>query len=101
NDLLTPGMVESDDPPPVLSGMIQVDLDAQGRLVYFEAVPPQLRESAKAGAAAVDWGPLFAAAALDPAKFQATGASLDISRGVRYAQGVDGSLAGNVPPAAY
>jgi len=71
NDLLTPGMVEPDDPPPIVSGMIQVDLDAQGRLLYFEAIPPQLRESAKQSATAVDWGPLFAAAALEPAKLKA------------------------------
>ena len=71
NDLLTPGMVDCDDPAPIVSGMIEVDLDAQGRLTYFQAIPPQVRESAKAGATAADWSPLFASADLDPAKFQA------------------------------
>jgi hypothetical protein len=69
DDLLTPGIVESDAPPPVLSGMINVTLDAQGRLVSFEAIPAQLQEPAKQIPPA-DWNALFAAAGLDPSKFQ-------------------------------
>ena len=38
-DLLTPGVVEPDDPPPITSGMSTVDLDHQGHLTYFEAIP--------------------------------------------------------------
>jgi hypothetical protein len=69
DDLLTPGVVLSDDPPSIVSGMINVQLDAEGRLEYFEAIPPQLEESAKS-APVVDWKPLFSAAGLDLTQFQ-------------------------------
>jgi serine/threonine protein kinase len=69
DDLLTPGIVDRDDPPPILSAMVYLQLDASGRLVYFEAIPPQLQEPAKQ-VAPLDWNPLFAAAGLDAAKFQ-------------------------------
>src|SRR5271165_3759233 len=41
SNLLVPGAVDLDDPPPILSGMVQVSLDPQGRLVHLEAIPPQ------------------------------------------------------------
>ena len=41
----------------------------QGRLTYFQAIPPQ-KESSSAPPAAFDWNVLFAAAGLDPAQFQ-------------------------------
>jgi serine/threonine-protein kinase len=72
---LTPGIVTRTDPPTVLSGMINLELDSQGRLTYFQAIPPQKQEEKKVGAAApagaFDWNILFAAAGLDPSKFQA------------------------------
>jgi serine/threonine-protein kinase len=64
SDLLTPGIVTIDDPPPIISGMIQVELDHHGHLTYFEAIPPQ-REETPTRPAPVDWGPLFALAGLD------------------------------------
>ena len=70
-DLLTPGIVTADDPPPVMSGMTAVELDHQGRLTFLERIPPQ-RHDAPAPPAAVDWRPLFAQAQLDPAQFQTT-----------------------------
>jgi predicted Ser/Thr protein kinase len=80
DNLLTPGIVTRSDPPTVLSGMINLELDPQGRLTYFQAIPPQkLGEQGekKDAAAAVtppaatfDWSILFTAAGLDPAKFQ-------------------------------
>jgi serine/threonine-protein kinase len=69
DDHLTPGLVTQDDPPFTRSGMIQVELDARGRLIYFEALPEQVQEPAKA-ASPVDWNLLFRAAELDPAQFQ-------------------------------
>jgi serine/threonine-protein kinase len=63
-DLLTPGIVTTDDPPPVYSGMIQVDVDHQGRLTFFEAIPPQHQDT-PVRPAPVDWGPLFQLAGLD------------------------------------
>ena len=78
DQLLTPGIVTRTDPPTVLSGMINLELDPQGRLTYFQAIPPQKQpegqEEKKEGAATPappDWNILFTAAALDPAKFQA------------------------------
>jgi len=40
--LMTPGMVSQDDPPPTASGMIFAELDAKGRLIRFEAMPPEV-----------------------------------------------------------
>jgi len=72
---LTPGIVTRTDPPTVLSGMVNLELDPQGRLTYFQAIPPQKQEEKKEGdptlAAAFDWNILFTAAGLDLSKFQA------------------------------
>jgi serine/threonine-protein kinase len=80
DNLLTPGIVTRSDPPTVLSGMINLELDPQGRLTYFQAIPPQKlgekgeKNDAAAAvtppAATFDWSILFTAAGLDPAKFQ-------------------------------
>ncbi len=66
---MTPGVVTSDDPPPVFSGMIHVDVDYQGRLMYLEAIPPEMEEQPQQSGPA-DWKLLFTAAGLDPAQFQ-------------------------------
>ena len=71
NDLLTPGMVERDDPPPVDPGMIDVLLDSYGRLSYFRRVPPQRLEPGQP-VPALDWSAFFAASGLDMAQFQPT-----------------------------
>jgi predicted Ser/Thr protein kinase len=71
DDMLTPGIVTTDDPAPIRSGMIQVELDSQGRLLYFEAIPPQKLDPVKE-TPGVDWKSLFAAADLDLARFQPT-----------------------------
>jgi serine/threonine-protein kinase len=68
-DLLTPGIVDRADPPPISSDMIQVNVDHQGRLTFFEAIPPQ-RQSSPVHAAAVDWTPLFQVAGLDQSTLQ-------------------------------
>ncbi|MFY9676491.1 MAG: serine/threonine-protein kinase [Terriglobales bacterium] len=67
---LTPGNVTFTDPPLTQSGMINLMLDTQGKLVQFEALPPQVEENASP-AKPVDWNPLFVFAGLDPAQFQA------------------------------
>ncbi len=69
DDLLTPGMVTEDDPAPILSGMIALKLDAQGRLLYFERIPEQKLPPAK-DHGAPDWSALFAAAAIDPSQLK-------------------------------
>lgn len=68
---LAPGIVAENDPQPVVSGMINLELDAKGRLVFFQAIPPQLEEVGEKSPP-VDWNPLFAAAVLDPAQLQPT-----------------------------
>jgi len=62
------GSVTPTDPPKMISGMVQIDLDVAGRLTGFEAVPPQLDTSNDAARPA-DWAPLFAAAGLDLSAF--------------------------------
>jgi len=73
DDKLTPGLITDLDPPPILSGMMSLKLDMQGRLIEFRAIPPEVQAEVQESAAppaAVDWNPLFAAAELDPARFQ-------------------------------
>jgi serine/threonine-protein kinase len=53
-----------EDPPPTLPGMVEVKLDAEGRLIEFLAVPPhEIRPDVIEGEP--DWDPLFEAAGLD------------------------------------
>jgi hypothetical protein len=74
DNLLTPGIVQENDPQPVTSGMINLELDHQGRLTYFQAIPPQRLSSGgnnkPPAPASFDWNVLFNAAGLDPSKFQ-------------------------------
>ena len=56
------------DPPLDVPGMANVTLDMSGRLIEFNAVPPQL-ETGAPPPAAVDWAALFAEAGYDPARF--------------------------------
>jgi len=69
DQLMNPGIVTRDDPPQVLSGMINVELDPQGQLTYFQAIPAQ-KENSTAPPGNFDWNVAFAAAGLDPTKFQ-------------------------------
>jgi predicted Ser/Thr protein kinase len=75
--LLIPGIVTEEDPPTTLSGMINVKLDARGRLIYLQAIPPQKesakespKENAATPAAPPDWSALFSAAEVDASKLQ-------------------------------
>src|SRR5580693_365317 len=65
------GRVTSFDPPMDKVGMVSVVVDMRGRLVGFQAVPPQRDPpvSAAPPAPAPDWSPLFVAAGLDTASF--------------------------------
>ncbi len=56
------------DPPMTLSDMRLVKLDAHGRLVEFQSIPRQVRDTAPVHGN-VDWQPLFEAAGLPPASF--------------------------------
>ncbi len=71
NGLLTPGMVTQDDPAPTKSGMIRLELDAQGRLIVFEAIPPQVFTAASSTTSpSYNWNLLFSAADLDLTQFE-------------------------------
>src|SRR6202044_428562 len=69
DQLLNPGIVVPDDPPAVLTGMINLQLDPQGQLIYFQAIPPE-KENSAGTPAPFDWNIPFTAAGLDPAQFQ-------------------------------
>ncbi len=56
--------VSLSDPPLINRGMVRIDLDPEGRLLIFRAVP-----SLKTPAATLDWDTLFKAAGLDRAAF--------------------------------
>jgi len=62
--LLTPGIVSENDPPFQTPGMVFLSLDLDGKLLSFQAMPPE-REEKPEGVKPVDWSPLFAAAGLD------------------------------------
>jgi predicted Ser/Thr protein kinase len=68
--LLVPGVVQEEVPPTTLSGMVNVKVDPRGRLIYFQAIPPQ-QDTSTTPAATPDWSSLFAAAEVDPSKLQA------------------------------
>jgi len=70
--LLTPGVVQSNDPPEIVSGMVHVELDPQGQLNYLLAIPPEVESPGGESAARFDWKVLFDAAGLQQAQFQPT-----------------------------
>ena len=57
------------NPPWLVSDMAGVRVDFSGRLLEFYAVPPQV-DDASGPAPEPDWGPLFAEAGLDLARFK-------------------------------
>jgi serine/threonine protein kinase len=61
-------VVSPNNPPPTQSGMVNLNLDPQGRLIAFSAVPPQVEETPFPRRAA-EWSALLAAAGLDMARF--------------------------------
>jgi serine/threonine-protein kinase len=68
DDMLTPGVVTWDDPPPEEAGMVRLVLDAQGRMVFYERLPRERLAPAK-DVPQADWGGLFTLAGLDQSKF--------------------------------
>jgi serine/threonine-protein kinase len=69
DQFLNPGIVTTYDPPPTLSGMINLSLDPQGRLINFQAIPTQ-KMDALPTPTPYDWAALFVEAGLDITKFQ-------------------------------
>ncbi len=68
---LTPGVVSFDDPPDTFSSMINLRLDPEGRLLYFQAIPPE-KEDHEQISHTVNWQPLFSAAGLNASDFHPT-----------------------------
>src|SRR5262249_24325815 len=66
---LVPGVVQFNDPTPIISGMINLKTDPAGRLLYFQALPPELDEHPQTTHTA-DWSKLFAAAGLEMTQLQ-------------------------------
>ena len=59
-----------ENPPRTLPGMRSMTLDTEGRLVAFDAVPPQRETVASNPPPRVDWTALFTAAGLRQSEFQ-------------------------------
>ena len=59
------------DPPALVSGMVAVELDPEGRLRRFDAVPPEL-DDLGLPEKEPDWQPLFVQAGLDLERFEPT-----------------------------
>ena len=59
------------DPPMVVSGMANVTLDPQGRLLSFQVVPPWMDEPSSV-TSVPDWSVLFVEAGLEMANFRPT-----------------------------
>jgi Protein kinase domain len=76
------GVITRNDPPHDVPGMVMLNLDTQGRLRSFRAVPPAQDEPTGSPGKAVDWAQIFREADLDFARFTPVQPSL-------------------VPPAAY
>jgi predicted Ser/Thr protein kinase len=64
DEMLIPGQIQSNDPKSTMSGMIDVQLDPEGRLTYFQALPLE-KEDPPAQVASPNWNALFTAAGLD------------------------------------
>jgi len=71
DNTLVPGIVDLDDPAPLVAGMREIIVDQQGRLKYFQAIPPQ-HDTSSDKATPVDWGTAFGLAGLDMAQFKPT-----------------------------
>lgn len=65
------GWVSETDPPQDVSGMVNIELDPLGRLIWFTAMPPEIDQSSDTPPSP-DWAGLFAAAGLDQSRFTPT-----------------------------
>jgi Protein kinase domain len=97
NISLTPGVLTFDDPPPTLSGMINVYLDSEGRLTYFQAIPPEV-DAHPPASQPVDWSALFAAAQLDPAQLHASASTWSTLASTDVRAAWDGTWPGSARP---
>ena len=69
------GQVVPSDPPLLVNGMTNVVVDTNGRLLQFNAAPPQNEKPAASPVQPVDWQKLFSAAGLEMSAFTETAPS--------------------------
>ncbi|HEX4378856.1 MAG TPA: serine/threonine-protein kinase, partial [Candidatus Acidoferrum sp.] len=109
-----PGVVTYDDPPMITSGMVDVWMDDEGRLGWFQAIPDEKEEvpaptSASGSAAASaanatseikkpDWGALFAAAEIDPSQLKSAASTWNSLAASDYREAWDGTWPGSGRP---
>ena len=77
--------VEDTDPPHNISGMVRVTLDTLGRLVYFEAVPPQIVAPGENAPMAPDWSALFREAGFESDQVSTERFAVDSAPSLRHA----------------
>jgi len=70
-DNLIYGRIEPDEPPLNISGARYLGLSAQGKLLNFRAIPPQVDEPLAGQLPPPNWNPLFLAAGLDASELKA------------------------------
>src|SRR5262249_24817495 len=63
------GVIGENDPAEDRGGMIDVNLDPEGRLVFFAANPHRVDERADDPTTPPDWAAVFAAAGVDASRF--------------------------------
>ena len=97
NLTLTPNVVTFSDPPTIVSGMINAQLDPEGRLLFFQAIPPEKEENQHPSRPA-DWLPLFTAAGLDPAQFRSVDSVWDSLASADTRAAWDGAWPGSARP---
>ena len=69
DSFLIPGIVTEDDPATTTSGMVNMKLDARGRLIYLQVIPPQ-KDTSAPPTTPPDWSPLFSDAEIDASKLR-------------------------------
>jgi len=99
-----PGVVTFDDPPMITSGMVDVWMDDEGRLGWFQAIPDEKEEPPPPGANAngeikkPDWSVLFAAAEIDPAQLKDVPSTWNSLAASDYREAWDGKWPGSDRP---
>jgi hypothetical protein len=99
-----PGVVMFDDPPLITSGMVDIWMDDEGRLGWFQAIPDEKEEAPASGGNATseikkpDWGALFAAADIDPSQLKAVPSTWNSLAASDYREAWDGTWPGSGRP---
>ena len=99
-----PGVVTFDDPPLITSGMVDIWMDDEGRLGWFQAIPDEKEEAPASGANATgeikkpDWSTLFAAAEIDPSQLKNVPSTWNSLAASDYREAWDGTWPGSGRP---